>query len=184
MTKVADCARWLHGDYLQTGPKPVKDVESAAKAKGFGVRTLQTAKARARVKSVRKGGVSYWMNTTEVLIDQGSKPDNLVSAILELAAAIREHKNAPASAPRPTPPLLWDDLRSLFDIWTDEDYATSPYHEVLDRVMELNKELIAQQSEHGKTYPMREKEDRTKQIKELEEEIALANTWAEKKFSE
>jgi hypothetical protein len=189
MGKIEECGRWLHG-YLRSGPQPAKGVLAAAAQEGYGSRTLNTAKARIGVTSFRKAGTFYWQNTTGVLIDQGKKPDVLVAALLELTAAIREATTRGIQGEKPeaaAPAPFFEEEKAPFDLWSDMDYDTSTYEELIARVLELQNELAWKEKEHGKKMWVHGQGLQTvshaRDMKALKEEIARANEFAEAKFT-
>jgi hypothetical protein len=78
---------WLR-NYLSGGSRPDSEVKAAAREHGLSIRTLNRAKQRAGVESVRRGAGFHWRDP-DIFEEQVGSP-NLVNAITELTRAIHQ----------------------------------------------------------------------------------------------
>ena len=85
--KQEEVSLWLKRCLAQ-GSRPYQDIKNAASALGYSPATLNRAKPKAGIESVRRGR-GYHRRDPDVLEEQVGSP-NLVTAIQELTLVVRQ----------------------------------------------------------------------------------------------
>jgi ribosomal protein S6 len=168
--KLEEVARWLRS-YLAQGSRLDYEVKAAAAGRSISLSTLNRAKFKVGVESVKRGTNFYWRDP-EVFEEQTGST-NLVAAIDRLARQIERLSerglplnpntavidatttDEPAVAePTTNEPATEDDfevfeMSSGFEAWSDVDFESATQDEIAKYIEDFGKDLNAAKKVHG-----------------------------------